>query len=316
MKEPRFSIVIPAYNSPATVGSAIESVLGQNQVDLELVVVDDGSTDGITPGLIEEHVGADPRARLVTQENQGVAGARNTGIAATRGRYVSFLDDDDLWLPSYLEQMGEALDADSGAGLAYTDGWSLDHATRRIFKATAMSGSSPPLRPPDSLGEFIIRVVERNFILSSSTVRRDVLEAVGGFDAAVSGVDDFDLWLRILCAGYRAVRTRDILVIQRERSDSQSKDRLLMAAALREVLRRVAEVHPDVPAQARRSAESQVRALDREISGLTGESHLVAAQLGLARTVSSLWRRLRGPRPTYDEPPAAVASAFPDLWRV
>jgi glycosyltransferase involved in cell wall biosynthesis len=316
MTQPNFSVVIPAYNAPRTIVPAIQSVLSQTRQDLELVVVDDGSTDN-TADLAAETEREDSRVRVLRQKNQGVAGARNSGIGATSGRFVSFLDNDDLWLPAYLEQMGTALEANPGAGLAYTDGWSLDDATRQIYKATAMSGSNPPNPPPQNLDAFLVRLIRRNFILSSSTVRRDVLAAVGDFDRRVNGVDDFDLWLRILAAGYEAVRTEGILVIQRERSDSQSKDRLLMASALREVLRRVAEDHPDVPEAGREDAWAQIHTLDREIDGLTGRDSLRAAWFDVRRRLGSAKRRLRkAKRPAFAEPPAEVAAAFPDLSQV
>src|SRR4051812_28108863 len=106
--EPTFSVAIPAYNAAATIAPALRSVLAQTRGDFEAIVVDDGSTDATA-----EAVGPfleDGRITLVQQENRGLSGARNTALASARGRYVSLLDSDDLWLPHYLERMGEALD--------------------------------------------------------------------------------------------------------------------------------------------------------------------------------------------------------------
>ena len=141
---PTFTVVIPAYNARTLIGSAIRSVLAQTRDDFELVVVDDGSQDG-TPEVVSGI--DDPRLRLVRQDNTGTAGARNRGIQESSGRLVSFLDNDDLWMPTYLERMGAELDADAGAGFAYTDGWGFDDRTRRIMRRSAMSGQRPPCPP-------------------------------------------------------------------------------------------------------------------------------------------------------------------------
>jgi glycosyltransferase involved in cell wall biosynthesis len=93
------SIVMPAYNRADTILRAIRSVQEQTYQDWELIVVDDGSTDG-TATLIE---GMDPRMKVIRQENRGFVGARNTGLEASTGEYIAFLDSDDEWLPYHLE---------------------------------------------------------------------------------------------------------------------------------------------------------------------------------------------------------------------
>jgi glycosyltransferase involved in cell wall biosynthesis len=96
---PEVSIILPTYNRADTLGRAIDSVLAQSFQDWELIVVDDGSTDG----TVDLFVGMDPRVHLVRQANAGVGAARNTGLAASRGRFLTFLDSDDAWLPHFLE---------------------------------------------------------------------------------------------------------------------------------------------------------------------------------------------------------------------
>ncbi|CAN5646793.1 hypothetical protein BH10ACT11_BH10ACT11_16170 [soil metagenome] len=309
--DPRFSVVIPAYRAPRTIVSAIRSVLAQTEEDLELIVVDDGSGDE-TPEVARRTIGDDPRGRVIEQANRGVAGARNTGIGEARGEYVSFLDNDDLWLPRYLSQMGEALKESSRVGLAYTDGYTLDDANKKIRVATTMSNANPTESSIEDRTELILRLVESNFILSSSTARRDVLNELGGFDTSVTGVDDFDMWLRIVAAGYEARRTRDRLVIQRERFDSQSKDPVLMARAHLETLLRL-QANPGAPAPAvvaagraaeRTRAELEMLSGDRTIARLLYETRLL---IGRAK------RRLAGPPASFDQPPAEIADAFPDL---
>jgi glycosyltransferase involved in cell wall biosynthesis len=306
---PTFSVVIPAYNARDLIGSTIRSVLDQTRDDFELIVVDDGSRDG-TP----EVVGAieDSRLRLVRQANSGVAGARNRGVQESSGSLVSFLDNDDLWMPNYLELMGNALDADPGAGFAYTDGWSFEHRSRRIMRKSAMSGSDPPVPPPVDREEFLARLLRRNFILSSCTVRRPLFEEVGGFRENLGGCDDYDLWIRILVAGYGAVRPPGLLVLQRERSDSQSKDTLTLKRGLEKVLTDSLSAR-SLPRDARKAAEAQLQEIQQEIVSLSNASRgSTLARRSKATLVAArnrvLWRRRAFP-----EPPPEVAGAFPDL---
>jgi len=108
MNYPLVSVVIPSYNRAATIGKAIESVLAQTFADFELIIVDDGSSDGAQLDSVLRRFG-DPRLRLVRHPvNRGVSAARNTGIDGARGRFVAFLDSDDFWLPAKLEKQVHA----------------------------------------------------------------------------------------------------------------------------------------------------------------------------------------------------------------
>jgi glycosyltransferase involved in cell wall biosynthesis len=114
---PVVSVVIPAFNAARYLGEALDSVFGQTLTDLELVVVDDGSTDE-TPQVVQ---GYGSRVRYVRQPNAGVASARNRGVAESSGRYVAFLDADDVWLPGKLERQLEALAARPSARVCHSD---------------------------------------------------------------------------------------------------------------------------------------------------------------------------------------------------
>ena len=98
MNTPRLSVVTPAFNAEATIDTCVASVRAQTNPDLELIVVDDGSSDG-TVDAVERQAARDPRVRLLRQENAGPSRARNAGIAAARAPLVGFLDSDDAWLP-------------------------------------------------------------------------------------------------------------------------------------------------------------------------------------------------------------------------
>jgi glycosyltransferase involved in cell wall biosynthesis len=214
---------MPAHNASATVESAIRSVLLQTVEDFELIVSDDGSTDD---SLARARRFDDPRVRLLTRDRaEGPSAARNAAIAVANGEFVSMIDSDDLWLPRYLEVMGQALEDDPDAGLAYTDAWVLDDETGRIRQKTAMAYQRPPEVPPADPRQFARLLIDRNnFVFSHATVRRSVLEQVGDYDERLGYGEDFELWLRILEAGYRAVRKAGPLAIYRRHIRSRTAD--------------------------------------------------------------------------------------------
>ena len=183
---PVFSVVIPAFNAEATIVSSVASVLGQTRTDVEAIVIDDGSTDGTVAAV--ERI-PDQRVRLNVQPNSGVSTARNAGIATARGRYIAFLDSDDLWLPRYLELAAEALASTARPGFAYTDAYAFDPVTGKVGRR-GMVGGKPPVPPPSDRGEFLLELLERNFVHVSTSVPREVIEDVGGFDPAATPAED------------------------------------------------------------------------------------------------------------------------------
>src|SRR5437879_1495651 len=186
---PEVSVVIAAYNHARWLGQAIDDVQRQTFCDWELVVVDDGSTDS-TRAVVARYEG-DPRVHYLFQPNQERSAARNRGIAATSGRLLAFLDADDRWVPDKLAKQVAALAASPEAAFCYTP-------------ARFVDGSGAPLatrKPPRSVAGWIFpSLVRANLIILASVVaRRDRVEEVGGFDAAlpVYGCEDWDLWLRL-----------------------------------------------------------------------------------------------------------------------
>jgi glycosyltransferase involved in cell wall biosynthesis len=304
MSEPTFSVVMPAYNAGATIEAAIRSVLGQTRSDLELLVVDDGSTDD-TAARVERFF-ADGEVRLLRQRNTGPGAARNAAIVEARGSYVTFLDSDDLWLPDYLETMHRTLEADPAAGLAFTGVWFLDERTRRIHPVP--DGAELP-RPPRDPEQFLLVLLERNFV-RVPTVRRRVLDHVGGFNPSLWIGEDYELWLRIVAAGYPAVRAPGVHHIYRDRTHSLSRDVQLDARCLREVYRLVAEQY-DVSDEVREKARARARALDRKLA-LVEKGRVVFPMLVDARRRLRRWRRRRELLPLHEAPPE-VAAAYPDL---
>jgi GT2 family glycosyltransferase len=306
----RYSVVVPVYDNEHWVGEAIASVLGQTLGDLELIVVDDGSTDESVAAIRE--YASDPRLRLIEQPNGGPSAARNTGIAAAESEFVAFLDSDDLWMPEYLAKVDAALADRPDAGFAYVDAWRLD-VDGRFFRASAMERQNPPEEPPRDPMEFLRLLIERgNFVFVSTTVRKRALEQVGGFDTSLWWVEDFDLWTRILLAGYGAVRTGEQLAIKRDRPGSLSGDEKKMVASMREVCRKVAD---DARAadEVRASARSKVGEIDLAIAAIERGGGGRDARRLLRRGAGAIRRRTLPGQVWHPKTPPQVAAALPQL---
>ena len=268
---PAVSVVVPTYERRDLVVRAVRSVLAQTHRDFELIVVDDGSTDG-TEGALR---GLDPRLRYLWQENRGVAAARNAGLELARGEIVAFLDSDDRWLPHHLATVTEMLARHPQAVLA---------TTSPRFR---VAGREDPSRTrlidplPLALGE--------NFVgyPSGVAVRRDAVLAAGGFDERLRVCEGFDLALRMAVQGSFALLRRRTIVHQHTRGSlmGRASDRgeYLPAAALAAenavaLMSDVAGDRPDLVARARGRVHyvAALEALTRE------DADAVRAQLALA----------------------------------
>ncbi len=187
---PHVSVIIPAYNQAQYLGDAIQSVLDQSYNDYEIIVIDDGSTDS-TPAVAAQF---SEQIRYIRQENQGLAGARNTGIRAARGKLIGLLDSDDQWLPTFLETMVSLAEAHPQAAVYYCDAQCMD-ADGNTLPQT-LGASTTPVDTPEAMYQTLLRA---NFIIPSATVlRQSVIAGVGLFDQQLRSCEDWDLWLRIL----------------------------------------------------------------------------------------------------------------------
>ncbi|MCT2398391.1 glycosyltransferase [Novosphingobium mangrovi (ex Huang et al. 2023)] len=187
---PSVSVIIPAYNASATIGSTIESVRRQSFPDWEVVIVDDGSTDG-TVSAVERHVAGDDRFTLVRQANGGAAAARNTALATVRGTWIQFLDADDRLAEDHFETMLAAAAATPGAGLLHC-GW------RRIRNGVPWWTSHPAA---DLDNPFAVTARSCPFAIHAAFTRSEVIRAAGDFDTALHVCEDWDLWQRIARMG-------------------------------------------------------------------------------------------------------------------
>jgi hypothetical protein len=217
---PIVSLIIPAYNQGHYLAEAIASALAQSVTDLEVVVVDDGSTDD-TPTIAQGF--ADERVRYLRQENQGLAGARNSGLSVATAPLIGFLDSDDALLPDALARHCAALEADGSAGMSVGAVELMDAGGRRIERLSA-----PP--PTITLADL---AMGNRFAPHSLLVRRDWLDRAGGFDASLRACEDWDLWLRLVYAGCR-IRTMPSQTVARYRVHgaqmTQQSERMRTAA--------------------------------------------------------------------------------------
>lgn len=211
------SVIIPCYNTARFLGEAIESGLAQTWSDIEIVVVNDGSTDDTS--AVARRYG--DRVRLVEQANGGLAAARNSGIKAATGEYVGFLDADDRWNPDKVSKQIAALDASPDAVLCHT-GRVLFSADGPEWRETLESGRL-------ASGRCWRALCERDRVIVSSVLcRRDVVVEAGGFRSRFPGCEDYDLWLR-LAYRHAFCFVPEYLVWYRESTGQMSRNKVMMA---------------------------------------------------------------------------------------
>jgi glycosyltransferase involved in cell wall biosynthesis len=187
---PEVSVVIPTHNRRRLLGQTLRSVLGQRGVEFEVVVVDDGSTDGTAEAVAAL---GDPRVRLLRHEHpRGVATARNVGAAAARAAWVALLDDDDLWAPDKLVRQLDAARA-TGRDWVYAGAVGVDDRHRVLH-----------VEPPITPAEVVRQLPRRNVVpagASNVMVRAAALSAAGPFDPGLRNTEDWELFIRLARRG-------------------------------------------------------------------------------------------------------------------
>ncbi len=181
---PQVSVIIPTYNRRSRLKTAIDSVLGQSFQDYEIIVVDDGSTDG-TAGLLKSY---GDRIMIIRQDNKGVSAARNTGIRASRAELIALLDSDDHWLARKLEHQVDLFKARPEALICQTEEIWIRNGRR-------VNAGRRHRKYPGMIFEKTLPLC----LISPSAVmmRRSLLDEVGLFDETLPACEDYDLWLRV-----------------------------------------------------------------------------------------------------------------------
>lgn len=213
---PLLSIVIPAFNVGPYIAAALHSALDQTYRGVEVIVVNDGSTDH-TAQVIADVMAlrSDSRLRVIHQRNGGLSAARNTGIAAAAGEFIGFLDADDVWHPTKAERHIRHLLADPTLGISYSHSQYIEEDGRPTGRIAATRKISPSLRD----------MIKANHVGNGSTpvVRRICFKQAGTFRTSLRSCEDYELWCRILWATeLRAEAIPEPLTLYRLRSDSLS----------------------------------------------------------------------------------------------
>ena len=206
---PAVSVVIPCFNLGAYLDEAVQSVLAQTYQDFEILIVDDGSDDPATRHLLASY--RRPRTRIISTENRGVASARNTGIEEAEGRYVSFLDADDVLEPEFLARTVGLLENDDS--LAFASCWLTAFGEKEFIWEPEVC-DFPWLLAEDT-------------VCTASPTRRDALVSVGGFDAdeRVDGNEDWELAIALVQNGLHGAIVPKRLFRYRIRRESKSTTR-------------------------------------------------------------------------------------------
>lgn len=217
------SVVIPTYNCVDLLSTAIRSAYAQTIAPAEVIVVDDGCTDG-TAEVVRELARSLPASFIFIQKpNGGEASARNCGVAAATGEYVAFLDSDDVWLPTKFERQLPFFESSPSPSLTFTALTRVEGESRDLVR---VEGWEPT-------PAYALRRLMKWCCVTPSTVivRRDVLASVGGFDESLPLSTDWDMWLRLAAAGHRFAYLPEAMTDYLWHANNMSRDQREIAGA-------------------------------------------------------------------------------------
>jgi glycosyltransferase involved in cell wall biosynthesis len=229
MSDPRVSVIIPAFNGEKYIGETIQSILAQTHRPLEVLVVDDGSTDR-TAEIVQRF--GEP-VRYIRQENAGTAAARNRAVAESRGEFIALLDQDDLWVPHKLERQMPRFAEDPRIGLVFAG---IEFFDTHSGKITSTYFPGPELSLRDLLAHVVLPVQTILF-------RKSALEKIGPFDTTLGGTDDWDIGIR-MAAEFRMVGVDEILGRVRLHDTQQGRNTDRMFHNAMRVLDKHANIRP------------------------------------------------------------------------
>lgn len=262
---PLVSVIIPAYNSADTVGATISSALTQSYPHVEVIVVDDGSTDE-TANIAAAY---GERIMLLRQPNGGCASARNLGAQAAQGQLLAFCDADDILLPSCIEAAVRAWrTADDPQACVYMNAYFMRNDGISPFR-TVMSSRTPKRADQRRA------ILEANFTSAHMMIPRSAYDAVGGFNGGLRTVEDWDIWMRLIFSGHLAVDVRKPHLLYRWTSTSLSSDTPQMLADERRIfesLRATAELTND-----------ELKYIERRLSGPSPREMRIHADMAISR---------------------------------
>jgi glycosyltransferase involved in cell wall biosynthesis len=266
------SVITPAFNAAANLAETIESCLDQTYERFELLIVDDGSTDG-TAEVAARYQRRDTRVNLFRIQNRGVSYARNVALQHARGEFIALLDSDDVWMPGYLQAAMTTLarnpDVDIVTHNAINLGSHLDG-----LPYWRVSNEIRPLSTLDM-------IVRENAVHIMSVFRRRVIDRVGQFDEKFAGNEDYQFWLRAATAGCRFVADFAPRAYYRRRPDSASSDERRMLAGIMTVLREIRPLCP-IGGPEIRAIDMQLRRFQRELLVAEARERVTQGDAGAA----------------------------------
>lgn len=221
MASPLVSVIIPCYNSAAHITDAINSVFAQDYPNIEVIVVDDGSTDNSIDILRQ----FGDKIVVQQQANQGPAAARNAGMRLAKGEFIAFIDSDDLWLPGKLTAQISYLQQHPKVGLCYC-GWAILHDGTSLEQIAAQLADAPKAETLENAyysGWLYLKLLKESVIHTiTAVIRKDVIDTIGMFNTDYRIGEDHDLWLRI-SQQYQMVKLSHTYAVYRDNPQSTTK---------------------------------------------------------------------------------------------
>ena len=252
LNQPLVSVIIPAYNAEQFIAKTLESVLSQTYQNIEILVIDDGSTD-TTAEVVKSFAQKDSRIILLRQSNAGVAAARNLAIQKSQGEYIAAIDADDIWYPQNLEKQVKCLiKSEPSVGIAYS--WSVDINEQDLLTGGFYNSTIQ--------GEVYTALIYKYFIgnASSSLIRRACFEKIGDYNCKfkrenAQGCEDWELHIRI-AEHYQFKVVPEYLVGYRQITSSMSCNYAAMAKSHSLIMADVRQRHPEIPSSVYRWSSS------------------------------------------------------------
>ena len=233
------SVIVPTYNSARFLDEAVESAVGQTYKNLEVLIIDDGSTDG-TEALVKKWQNKSTGIHYIKHEkNKGLPAARNTGIRYAKGKYIALLDADDTWLPRKLDVQLHKLE-ELGVDVLFSNWFIWQGEKKQIafdFKQERVFSKEKGL----------CAYIRKNYgVPSTAFIKRSALEKVGLFDESLKSSEDYDLWLRFLLKGFKIGLLREPLAYYRLHSTQMSTNFYRMHATRLTIFKNIVRQHPMV----------------------------------------------------------------------
>ena len=233
----KVSVIIPSFNSGEFLDEAIQSVAGQTYKNLEIIVVNDGSSDN-TEEIVRRWQKQDSRIRYIEHRfNKGLAAARNTGIKNSYGEYIAFLDADDVWIPTKLEVQIHAIEKEKVQG-AFSNWWIWDNfsgSKKLAFFENPLRGSK----------DIINSLVKKNFGNSSTFVtKKEIFNQIGFFDETLKASEDYDFWLRLFFNNIKIAWINEPLVFYRQHNSQMSLNIYRMKMSRLKIFKKIVRNYP------------------------------------------------------------------------